>query len=144
LEENINLNNPISKRKEIQIIDNLEENTICFIDKEQVNLVFRNILNNAIKFTNKGGQIFVSSKKNSDNFWEISIKDNGIGMKKETIQNLFSLNLTGKQQYGTEGEKGTGLGLQLTKDFVLKNGGDLRVNSEKGEGTTFTIILPAG
>jgi signal transduction histidine kinase len=65
-------------------------------------------------------------------------------MNKETVNNLFSLILTGRQQYGTDGEKGTGLGLQLAKDFILKNGGDIRVNSEKGEGTTFTIILPAG
>lgn len=143
LEENINLNNPISKSKNIQIIDNLEENTICYIDKEQINLVFRNILNNAIKFTNKGGQIFVSSKRSGDKFWEISIRDTGIGMNKEAVNNLFSLNLSNKQQYGTEGEKGTGLGLQLAKDFILKNGGDISVDSEKGKGTIFTIILPA-
>ena len=143
VEENIDLNEPISESKKIEIIDELEENTICFADKDQINLVIRNIMNNALKFTNKGGKIVISSKRHGYDFWEISIKDNGIGMSKEALNNLFSKELGGKPQYGTEGEKGTGLGLKLTKDFISKNGGEVKVYSEKGVGTNFTFTLPS-
>jgi len=143
LNENINLNQPISESKKIQIIDQLEENTICFADKDQINLVLRNVLNNALKFTHKGGEIIVSSKKHGQDFWEISVKDNGIGMSEEALKNLFTKEIGGKRQYGTEGERGTGLGLQLSKDFIMKNGGDLKVFSELYKGTNFTFTLPS-
>ncbi|MBI0398865.1 ATP-binding protein [Cyclobacterium marinum] len=144
VEQNISLNEPISKNKNIEIVDELEENTICYADKDQISLALRNVLNNAIKFTPKGGKIIISSKKAArQGFWEISIQDNGIGMSDEILKNLFSKELGGKQQYGTEGEKGTGLGLQLTKDFIIKNGGEIKVSSKPNNGTTFTFTIPS-
>lgn len=143
VKENISLSEPISKNKQIEIINELEENTICFADKDQISLALRNILNNSLKFTPKGGKIVISSKKHGQNFWKISIKDNGIGMSKEILNSLFSKKFEGKQQYGTDGEKGTGIGLQLTKDFIEKNGGKVKVISELGGGTTFTFTIPS-
>tara|TARA_R110001592_G_scaffold148471_3_gene373342 strand:- start:31923 stop:34037 length:2115 start_codon:yes stop_codon:yes gene_type:complete len=143
LKENINLNLPISEGKNIKIIDRLEENTVCFADKDQINLVMRNILNNALKFTPKGGEIIVSSRKSNPDFWKISIIDNGIGMTDEALNNLFTNDLGGKRQYGTEGEKGTGLGLQLSKDFITKNGGEIKVFSAFGKGTDVSFTLPS-
>lgn len=142
VQQNISLNEPISKNKNIEIIDKLEENTFCYADKDQISLALRNVLNNALKFTPKGGKIIISSKKSEKGFWEISIKDNGIGMPEEILKNLFSKDPNNKQQYGTEGEKGTGLGLQLTNDFIKKNGGDISVTSKPGKGTTFTFTIP--
>ncbi|WP_460512495.1 tetratricopeptide repeat-containing sensor histidine kinase [Cyclobacterium sediminis] len=143
VEQNISLNKPISKNKNIEIINQLEENTICYADRDQISLALRNVLNNALKFTPKGGKIIISSKKSNQGFWEISIKDNGIGMNEEILKNVFSKELANKQQYGTEGEKGTGLGLHLTKDFIEKNGGEINVISKPGKGTTFTFTIPS-
>jgi len=142
LQENINLYKPVSETKQIQIEDHLIPETNCLADREQCNLIIRNLLNNALKFTNRGGKITVCSKKINDTHWEISIQDNGIGMDKQTVSKLFQPVIRGKQKYGTAGEKGTGLGLQLTKDFILKNGGDIQVTSEPGKGSTFSFTLP--
>ncbi|MDO6436534.1 tetratricopeptide repeat protein [Cyclobacterium sp. 1_MG-2023] len=143
VEQNISLSEPISKNKNIEIVVELEENTICYADKDQISLALRNVLNNALKFTPKGGKIIVSSQRSGQGFWEISIKDNGIGMSDEILKNLFSKDPSNKQQYGTEGERGTGLGLQLTKDFIVKNGGKVNVISKPGKGTTFTFTIPS-
>ncbi|NHE55907.1 tetratricopeptide repeat protein [Cyclobacterium sp. GBPx2] len=142
LQENINLYKPVSETKQIQIVDLLDPDTTCLADKEQCNLIIRNLINNALKFTNRGGKITIRSKKIQDTHWEISVQDNGIGMDEQTLSRLFQPVLREKQRYGTAGEKGTGLGLQLTKDFILKNGGDIQVTSESGKGSTFTFTLP--
>ncbi|WP_245802886.1 tetratricopeptide repeat-containing sensor histidine kinase [Cyclobacterium lianum] len=143
LQENINLYKPVSEIKQIQVLDQLDPETNCLADKEQCNLIVRNLLNNALKFTNRGGEIIVKSQKSGDTHWEISIQDNGIGMDRQTLSKLFQPVFKGKQRYGTSGEKGTGLGLQLSRDFILKNGGDIKVSSEPGKGSTFTFTLPA-
>lgn len=142
LQENINLYKPVSETKQIQVVDLLDPDTNCLVDKEQCNLIIRNLINNALKFTNRGGKITIRSKKIQNTHWEISIQDNGIGIDEQTLSRLFQPVLREKQRYGTAGEKGTGLGLQLTKDFILKNGGDIQVTSETGKGSTFTFTLP--
>ncbi len=142
LKEITSLYKPVSEAKDITIRDNLEPHTDCLVDREQCNLIMRNLLNNALKFTNRGGNISISSKKVDDSYWEISIQDDGIGIDSQTLTKLFTPALKEKHRYGTAGEKGTGLGLQLTKDFVKINGGDIHVKSELGKGSTFTFTLP--
>ncbi len=105
-----------------------------------INAVLRNLINNAIKFTQKGGEIKVSARM-MKNFVEVSVSDSGIGIAKEYIQNLFRIDKTFNRA-GTANERGTGLGLILCKEFVEKNGGTIWVESEENKGTTFRFTLP--
>lgn len=141
VDENIELYKPISTGKNIKIICEMDKMTLTWADREQINLVIRNLLNNALKFTPEGGTIRISSKLNKDNLWEISLTDNGVGMSREIIETLFKPNFHTKR-YGTSGEKGTGLGLILVKDFLESNKGSIWVTSEVNKGSTFTFTLP--
>ena len=108
-------------------------------DQNMLNVVFRNLLNNAIKFSHLGGDIeFRAFSEN--NQCVISLKDRGIGIKEDKQDKIFSLNIS--SSYGTANEKGTGLGLILSKDFMLQLGGDIWFESTPWEGTTFYVSLP--
>ncbi len=111
-----------------------------FADKNMINTVIRNLLLNAVKFTRSGGRIVLSAR-NIDHVVEISVTDNGIGISPETFKKLFCIDCN-VVSYGTEGEQGTGLGLILCKEFVEKNAGKIRVESELGVGSTFTVSIP--
>ena len=138
----INLNLPTSSKKNIVLISEVDSNSICFADVNMVSTVLRNLLNNAIKFTGENGVISVSAKLNTDNdFFEISVADNGIGMTGEQISNLFKIDKT-KSTAGTNNERGTGLGLILCKEFTEINGGTISVESKIKVGSTFKFTLP--
>ncbi len=111
-----------------------------FADKNMINTVIRNILSNAVKFTNLGGHIELSVEKKADNI-EISVKDNGIGISDDVQKKLFNL-ADGNTRRGTNNEPGSGLGLVLCREFVLKNNGTIRVKSAVGAGTEFRVSLP--
>ena len=104
-----------------------------------LNTVIRNLLANAIKFTPENGlvEIYATEK---DTLVEISIKDTGVGITQETIEKMFKIDVH-QSTKGTAGEKGTGLGLILCKEFVEKNGGIIGVDSEVGKGSRFYIQL---
>ncbi len=126
--------------KNIEIINEIENDIILWVDKNSSATIFRNLINNAIKFSNDGGSIRVFAASD-DSSSKITIEDNGVGMSKEKQENLFSLQ-TAKGSYGTRGEKGLGLGLQLVKEFVQLNQGNISVESEEGKGTAFHVTLP--
>jgi two-component system sensor histidine kinase/response regulator len=111
-----------------------------FADKNMIHTVIRNLLLNAVKFTKNGGKILLTAK-NAGNMVEISVADNGIGISAENMSKLFCIECN-VASYGTEGEQGTGLGLILCKEFMDKNAGTIRIASEVGVGSTFTISLP--
>ncbi|MDA3861659.1 MAG: PAS domain-containing sensor histidine kinase [Melioribacteraceae bacterium] len=128
-----------AKEKNITIEDNIAETNV-FADEDCTNTILRNLINNAIKFTERGGKIKLSSKPAKD-LIEITVKDNGIGIRKEVLEKIFSI--TEKiSEAGTEKEVGTGLGLILCKELVEKNGGEIRVKSELGKGCKFVFSLP--
>lgn len=104
--------------------------------------VFRNLISNAIKFTNPGGTIRISSKR-KQNHIEITISDNGIGMDDETVSKLFRTEPNGTT-LGAANKKGLGLGLTLCKEFLDKLDGEIWVESEKGKGSNFKFTLPLG
>jgi signal transduction histidine kinase len=138
--ENINLFTAVAKAKNITFTTNIPEDVFVWADENHFHLLLRNLINNAIKFTTEGGQIKVATQQKQTKI-EISITDNGVGMTAEQMANLFKKNQNATT-YGTSGEKGTGLGLQLCQEIVVKNGGKIWVNSTKDKGSTFTFSLP--
>ncbi len=126
--------------KDITIENKINPHHFAFVDKGSIAVVIRNLLSNAIKFTPKNGKITINSNLINTNLW-VSITDTGMGIKKEVIDKLLS----GQGEYtstGTEGEKGTGLGLILCKNFLKMNKGELKIESEPGKGSTFSFRLP--
>ena len=129
-----------AKLKVILIQSQLPARLNVFADKTMISAVIRNLLNNAIKFTNSGGRIDISAQT-KENEVVISVKDNGIGMAKERIEKLFQGN-ENVSTPGTKKEKGTGLGLIICKEFIEKNKGRFWVESELDKGSTFYFSLP--
>jgi signal transduction histidine kinase len=133
-----------AKNKGIIIENQIEENFFVFIDINMIYTVLHNIITNAIKFSNAGGKIMIKTDNitiDKKDCVEISIIDNGIGMSQSNLEKLFRID-ENISTPGTLGEKGTGLGLILVKEFVTKNNGFISVSSELGIGTTFRIALP--
>ncbi len=129
----------IAETKHIRLNCNLgTENLKVHADTDMLNTVIRNFLSNAIKFSNENSTIDITVARSGD-FARISVRDHGVGISEDRIASLFS---SGKNTYGTKNEEGSGLGLQLCKDFAVKNGGDVEVESVHGEGSTFSVLVP--
>lgn len=117
------------------------EQTIVIGDKNMLQLVCRNLLLNAIKFSYAGTEIKCSIKSLDNSTALFSIKDSGIGMTEEKVKTLFNVK-ENQSTLGTSGEKGTGLGLVLCHDFIVKHGGKIWVESKPGDGATFFFTVP--
>jgi signal transduction histidine kinase len=139
VEENILLLGPM-QGKDIVIVNEVPKPCLAFADSNTINLVIRNLITNALKFTNDGGKVYVRATEGSAE-WQVSVQDNGIGMKPEILKILFDKTAPYTTR-GTANEKGTGLGLILCKEFVEKNGGRIWVESQEGEGSIFYFTLP--
>ncbi|MCB1179334.1 MAG: ATP-binding protein, partial [Leptospiraceae bacterium] len=107
-----------------------------------VDLIIRNLVNNAIKFTPENGSIQISAEKSSE-LIEISVKDSGMGIPPEILNNLFKIGSKVTRK-GSNKEDGTGLGLILVHEFVKNSGGDIRIESEVDKGSNFIFTLPEG
>jgi signal transduction histidine kinase len=116
------------------------EEAFGLADSNTINLVFRNLITNAIKFTNDGGEITMDCVAR-DGEWLVSVHDNGVGIKPEVMQILFDKTAPYTTR-GTANEKGTGLGLILCKEFVEKNNGRIWVESSENRGSTFWFTIP--
>ncbi len=128
------------KQKSIVIHNNITSPTIFIADRYMIGSIFRNLISNAIKFTNEGGIIELSSASNTTQI-TFSIKDNGIGIEENNINKLFRIDQNFSTQ-GTNKEQGTGLGLALCKEFIERHNGQIWVNSEKNKGSEFSFSLP--
>jgi PAS domain S-box-containing protein len=137
---NLELLIEVAAAKKIDLTFQIEENCFVFADGNMINSVIQNLISNAIKFTDRGGQIHVTVG-HTDGEIEISVADTGVGMSPEDIQKLFRID-THHSTPGTAQEKGTGLGLILCREFIELNGGEIWVQSELGCGSTFTFSLP--
>jgi signal transduction histidine kinase len=126
--------------KNITISSNVDADLSVDADKEMLETIIRNTMNNSIKFTPEGGKITVSSHRD-DSGIVICVEDNGVGIAKENLEKLFQLDSNYKTK-GTKGERGTGLGLVICKEFVDYHKGNIWVESVLGEGTKFFISLP--
>lgn len=130
-----------AKNKKITLEQNIGENTFAVADEKSVSTVLRNLISNAIKYTKPEGLVKIEAVKKED-YIEITVEDNGIGIKPETLKKLFTI--TEKvSEPGTARETGTGLGLILCKEFVEKNNGKIWAQSEPEKGSRFVFTLPA-
>ena len=131
-------------KKQLNVIDDVSENLYVFADEEMLLSIIQNILSNAIKFTYKKGEIKISSSvvSNGDDegMVNISVEDSGIGISDGDIKRI--LEGDPYTNPGTEKEFGTGLGLQLVRDFITKNGGQLTIKSKLNMGSTFNFTVP--
>lgn len=138
-EENIQLLASVPN-KQITLHNNIPAGSIGFADSNTVNLVIRNLMTNAIKFTNDGGKVVIGLEDQQTE-WLITVQDNGVGMNDDVLKILFDKTAPYTTR-GTANEKGTGLGLILCKEFVEKNGGRIFVESQDGIGSKFSFTVP--
>ncbi len=121
------------------VFDESEKKISVYADQNMIDLVVRNLLANALKFTHEYGAIQVSITESKYDVI-VHIIDDGVGISEDFIKKIFGSDMISKR--GTNNEKGTGLGLKLCKDFVMKNNGDIHVKSKKGEGSDFYFSIP--
>ena len=138
--EIIALNRLHAETKKISIVYSSSTEIEVYADENMLRTVLRNLISNAIKFTNIGGKIHIYATLKQEHV-EISIADNGIGINKEKSKMLFEI-ISNTTTVGTANENGSGLGLVLCKEFVNKNGGEIWVESEEGKGSDFKFTLP--
>lgn len=131
---------PMAAAKNIVLLDQVNDG-LLYIDEQMVKTVYRNLLSNAIKFTPDGGSITSKTEDHGD-YIRLSVCDSGMGMSADFMENIFKVGRSDLKRVGTKGEKGTGLGLMLCKEFVEKHGGTMAVESEVGKGSTFSFTLP--
>ncbi|MCV9386874.1 sensor histidine kinase [Reichenbachiella ulvae] len=127
--------------KEVVLINEITEDLVPYGDPEMVDTIIRNLINNALKFSQQKGSIRVLSTVSNKKFCTIGIEDKGIGMSNKIIENIMGSDHN-QPRPGTADEKGTGLGLKLCKDFILQNKGTFWIESEEGKGSTFWFTLP--
>jgi signal transduction histidine kinase len=139
IDDNIKLLAATSTKK-TNFINDVDASITALADLNMVNLVFRNLILNGIKFTDNGGVIKISAIK-GEKAITVSIADNGVGIAPEVQKMLFE-KTTGYSTRGTANEKGTGLGLILAKEFIERNDGKIWLESEVGKGSTFYVTLP--
>jgi len=140
LQENYNLHKTPAEKKGVHLSATIPENILVFGDREMINTVVRNLVGNAVKFTGKDKRVEISMKE-EDHTITVMVNDQGVGISEEDLNKLFQIDVKFKSR-GTSGEKGTGLGLILCKEFVEKNGGKMIVRSTLHEGSEFGFTIP--
>lgn len=140
VEQCVRLQKLALETKNIELQITISENTLVYADMNMVKTVLRNLLSNAIKFTPVAGTISISAQLEKG-FWNVYVTDSGVGISEEDLPKVLNTKEHFSKE-GTEQEAGTGLGLILCQDFVLKNGGTLWVESTLGKGSSFTFSIP--
>lgn len=129
-----------AEEKNINLISEVEKSVFIYADKDMINTVLRNLVSNAVKFTKPKGSVIVNADS-KDGTVTIRVEDTGVGMSGENVDKLFNLEELHSTK-GTKGEKGTGLGLILCKEFLDKSGSKIEVESVIGKGSVFKFELP--
>ena len=129
----------IAQTKKIKLdLQRKDDKLVVVADNDMLKTVVRNFMSNAIKFSPEGSSIEIVMQKEGD-FAKVSVRDHGVGIAADRIDTIFH---KGETTYGTGGEEGSGLGLQLCQDFARKIGGDCTVESVEGQGSTFSVLIP--
>jgi len=139
VKSNFDLLGSQAKKKKLDLINNIPEDFVIEADEDMVHLVIRNLISNAIKFSLDNGIIEITVKE-KDAITEISVKDNGVGIPEANLKHLFALDSI--TTVGTANEKGTGLGLMISKNFISAHGGTIWLDSKENQGSTFTFTIP--
>jgi len=139
INETILLLTPTAAQKSILITKSLPQRAGIYADKNMISTILRNLISNAVKFTYPNGEITISAKEDQ-NTMKISVTDTGIGIPADSIHKLFHIE-NAYSNVGTQNEKGTGLGLILSNEFIKKHGGEIWVESVEGEGSTFSFTI---
>ena len=137
---NLSIIRKTAEKKGINFTITTPENVTITADSNILATTIRNLLTNAVKFTNQGGQVSLSIENVEDGKFKFTVSDDGTGMSKEQMQNLFRLDFTHSNQ-GTAGEQGSGLGLIVCRDLLVKHGSVLNVESEEGKGSRFWFYI---
>lgn len=132
---------PLVLEKNMELKIEIDKNIFVFMDLDSLKIILRNILDNSLKFTNELGLITIISQDFDSNFVQLIIEDNGIGMSNSVVNELLLKNSQLSKKLNKE-IIGTGLGVQLCKSMILKNGGKLNIESQEKIGTKFTLFLP--
>ena len=140
LKDEIDNINVAANQKQILLNHSIAPSLNIAADIQMIRTVIRNLISNAIKYTNTGGEINISAQKR-EQYVEIAVKDNGIGMSHEAQRNLFK-NDGFYSKTGTNNEKGTGFGLLLCKEFIELHGGHIRIESIEGRGCKVIFSMP--
>lgn len=140
--ENVQLIQTCFKEKNITFTNSVPDDLKALADRSMLNLVFRNLFTNAVKFSHETGRVFVSAVP-MDTMIRVSVADEGIGIPREMLENVFSLTHVCTRR-GTEGERGTGLGLILCREYIEKHDGEIWAESNPRKGTVFHFTLPVG
>ena len=144
VEEVLLLLQTIANNKQITIVNTIANDVVIYADKNMLMAIFRNLINNALKFTPNNGTIKLSAENNTDDKTvSITISDSGIGMSKEDILKILDPN-THHSTYGTKDESGTGLGIQICQQFTIINKGTFDIESELGKGSRIILSFPMG
>lgn len=138
---NVELYEANAMQKEINLRCNVNDDIMMDFDPDMINTILRNLINNAIKFTPRGGEVVISAARKSDNV-EIIVQDSGKGMSETTLKDLFRIDKKQNSCLGTEGEKGSGLGLILCKHFVECHNGTFSISSSRGKGCRVMFTIP--
>lgn len=141
VDESVDMLTIIANQKNIALSNLVNKDTKVFGDKETIVTVITNLISNAIKFTKESGYVKVTAEELGENFIKMNVIDNGIGIEKDVLFNLFKIENM-QSTLGTNYERGTGLGLIISKEFIELNGGKISVDSKYGEGSTFSITIP--
>ncbi|WP_291867447.1 tetratricopeptide repeat-containing sensor histidine kinase [Maribacter sp.] len=140
VKENFNLLTETAINKSITLTNQIPKNTLSWADANQIDIVIRNLISNALKFTPENGSIIIGAVE-KNNHWEVFVKDTGVGMSIDVQKQVFTEN-SNLTTYGTNNEKGTGLGLSLCKEMVEKNNGKIWVSSKLDKGSCFYFTVP--
>ncbi|GEO20042.1 sensor histidine kinase [Cyclobacterium qasimii] len=140
IDVNYSLQTQNAKSKKIALINEIGKDLFVFADRNSIDTVFRNLISNAIKFTNPGGTVKIKSSPNNK-MVKVFVQDNGVGIPKENLSKIFKIEEKISTK-GTNDENGTGLGLALCKEFIELNGGKIYVENNTTIGTVFTVELP--
>ncbi len=140
IEENINLLKLQAEEKNVLLEVMYDGDSTAFADRNMLNSILRNLVTNAIKFTENGGKVELKLN-NRNGAIQLLVSDTGIGMSQKQIDGLFSIEYVNSSR-GTNNEKGTGLGLMITKEFVDTHAGNINVESSEGKGTKITVTIP--
>jgi signal transduction histidine kinase len=133
---------PLAKEKGIELVEAIADDLPNIeADRPKLRRILLNLLSNALKFTQKGGRVEILAEAQGDGLVSISVSDTGVGIAPEDVERLFD-KYEQTRSRATRGEKGTGLGLYITKQLVELHGSQISVNSELGRGSTFSFTLP--